>query len=178
MRSAVQNGLCYRFHCDAVVIHETPGGRPELFAASIAGATAAIKAFRASVGSGRHLWPSFDWTPDSGHGRTFLAIPESGVRLSQPHRLDYGLAQISFVARMPNLLTSRYPETVWQYLDKSTTTPLKREWMPFVIDTLKDAGKIVTPKIQHNLSMALCYVDDDTLDKIIRSGIKHGRIAI
>ncbi len=179
MRPVVSNGISYRFHCDAIVIHEPKNESAKILAGSIAGPGMAVKAFRAAVQSGRNFWPSFDWTPASAHGgRSYIMIPDDGLRLSQPHKLDYGLVQISFAARMPNLLTSRYPETVWQHLDKATTTPLKREWMPFIIDTLRDSGRLITPAIQHNLAMAICRVDDAALDQIVRSGIKHGRIKI
>lgn len=181
MRAAATNGLNYRFHCDGVVIHESAiSGRPEILAASIAGPAQAIKALRGSVGSGiRSIWPSFDWLPaGSSGGKSYCMIPESGLRFSQTHRLGFGLVHMCFVAKMPTLLPSRLPETLWQYLDKTTTTPLKREWMDFIVSMLKESGKIITPKWQHNLNMAICHADDATLDAIVRSGIKHGKISI
>ncbi len=149
-------------------------------AASIAGPGVAIKALRASLFGKGGARPSFDWTaPDETWAKsTYLGLPDRGMKCSKPHRLEYGLFHMVMVARDPTLIHSRVAEALWQHLEKTTTTPLKKAWMPEIAEALKAINRLVHPEKEHNLSMAICTADDDVLDKIVSAAVSSGRFKI
>lgn len=149
-------------------------------AASVAGPGVAIKALRASIvnkGGGR---PSFDWTePGENYSKkNYLHLPDCGVKCSKPHRLEYGLFHVSFIARTPTLLHSLTEETLWQHLEKTTTTPMRRDWMGWIASTLKETKRLVKPEYEHGLVMAICTADDAILDKIVSAAVSSGKVTI
>ncbi len=150
----------------------------EILAASVAGPGVAVKALRASLAG--KVRPSFDWTePQQTYSkRNYLRLPESGMKCSKPHKLEFGLYHMTFVAKSPTLLHTRTTETLWQHLEKVTTTPMKRSWMEWVADTLLATKRLVEPEYQFGLSMAICTATDDVLDKIVMAAVSSGKVAI
>lgn len=151
-----------------------------VLAASIAGPGVAVKALRASLygkGNGR---PSFDWTaPGEQYAKkTYLGLPDRGMKCSKPNRLEYGLFHIVMIARDPTLIHSRMPEALWQHLEKTTTTPIKREWMPWIASALVETKRIIHPETEHNCAMAICTADDNVIDKIVMAAVASGRVKI
>lgn len=100
------------------------------------------------------------------------------MRVSQPHRLEHGLEHLVMIARDPTLVHSRRPEALWQHLVKTTTTPLKREWMLWVAEDLKALGRIIHPDVEHNCDMAICTADDDILDRIVMAAVQSKRVTV
>ena len=169
------DGANYVFQCDGIVIHNN-----QLMAASIAGPGVAVKALRASLYGKASVKPSFDWTKpgETWPKETYVGLAEGGVKCSKPHKMSYGLFHVAIVARTPTLLHSRYPEALWQHLEKTTTTPIRREWMSWIAEALKATKRLVHPDLEHNLSMAICTADDDVLDKIVMAAVSSGRVKI
>lgn len=148
-------------------------------AASIAGPGVAIKALRASL-AGKQSRPSFDFTEPTKlySTRNYLTTPEGGVKCSKPHKLEFGLYHMTFVARTPTLLHSPTEETLWQHLERTTTTPIKREWMGWISDTLRATKRLSVPEYEFGLSMLLCTATDDILDKIVKAAVETGKVTI
>lgn len=83
-------------------------------------------------------------------------------------------------ARLPNLILNRSEEALWQHLGETTTTPIKREWMPWIIAALESprVQKLVKPSTCVGCDVGLCLVTDEDLDQLVSAAIKSGKVGI
>lgn len=69
-------------------------------------------------------------------------------------------------------------ETLWRHLQSPRfTTPLLRQWIPWLGQEMRKKGTIVQ-LTQAGCDAALMTADDDTLDGLVRQGVKHRHLTI
>ena len=69
-------------------------------------------------------------------------------------------------------------ETVWQFLQgQQFTTPLLREWMPWLCQEMRNRG-IIVHLTQYGCQAGLILADNDILDDLVSKGIKDGHLTI
>jgi hypothetical protein len=71
-------------------------------------------------------------------------------------------------------------EAIWQHLELTTTTPLKREWMSWLVPILraKRINKLQAPRLCIGCDVAVCTATDEDLDMIVTTAVKEGRVGI
>lgn len=81
-------------------------------------------------------------------------------------------------ANMPNLILNVSEEAVWQHLEATTTTPIKREWMTWIVPGLKAMKKIQVPAVSVGCNVGLCFATDEDLDRLVSAAVKSHRVSI
>jgi hypothetical protein len=104
--------------------------------------------------------------------------PDGGMRCSRPVRLEYGMFHMVAIANMPNLIVNVNEEAIWQHLEKTTTTPLKREWMPWITQVLRATKKITAPEVLHGCNVGTCSANDEDMDAIVKAAVKAKKVTI
>lgn len=94
------------------------------------------------------------------------------------HRLDYGLDHAMFITRQPGFMVVSSEPALWQELnDNRFTTPILREWVPYVAGKLKEQDLLVECE-SFNCSCGFLACTSKELDEIVSDGIKSGEIKI
>jgi hypothetical protein len=97
---------------------------------------------------------------------------------TEVHRLSYGLAHALFTARTPGLLVSLAEESLWQELKTTRfTTPLLRDWMPWLTNQLLDQGLLVEADC-HRCRCGVLQATTADLDAVVSRGLQEGHITI
>jgi hypothetical protein len=161
------------------------GERGELLLASVVAPTQIIKGIRGwlnttkrgmATATGAKVKKSFEH-----EGR--LREPGNLNKLdtgyaTEVHRLSYGLAHALFKARTPGLLVSLAEEALWQELNTTRfTTPLLREWMPWLTNQLLDHGLLVEADC-HRCRCGVLPATTADLDAVVSRGLQEGHITI
>ena len=100
------------------------------------------------------------------------------MRVYRAAKLDYGMAHVVCVARMKNLILNVCEESLWQWLEANTTTPMKREWMPWITTGLRGRNVLCLPKYQIGFRVGLCVATDGILDDLVKAAVKSGRVKL
>jgi hypothetical protein len=152
---------------------------------SAAGPQTSIKALRAVLHTKKMV---FDLSlsrhePDTGgedgdvEGGTRLYRAGDGYTI-RTHHLGLNVHHLVAVADTPGLLMSLDEESVWQaLLADRFTTPLLREWMPYLVEQLLIENAIRRPEA-YGCAPAVLLADDAVLDEIVRRGLNEGTITI
>ncbi len=107
-----------------------------------------------------------------------LQIDEAGYE-TYVHRLEYGLVHAAFVTRDEKFIRFMSPDSIWHKLKSDKySTPLIREWMPYVNEQLIEKRLLKECKCYRLNCGVLDLANDSQLDEIVSEGIKNGRIAI
>ena len=94
------------------------------------------------------------------------------------HKLGYGMAHAVFLTRLPGFLKRVTEETLWQEL-KSTrfTTPILREWMPWIERRLRDEDRLEDAHGFH-CQCGILSATTPSLDAIVSEGLQTRELLI
>ena len=162
------------------------GNRSELYLVSVVSETQRIKAIRAilcggakasiNAAGGKIRRPNDpEWCEARNPGNLY-PTPEGYNVYTQ--KMGYGLAHAIFVTRTPGFMKVVSEESLWQELnDVRFTTPLLREWLPYIEGQLRDHELLENAQV-FNVSCGILNLNTDALDRIVSEGIKSGAIHI
>lgn len=94
------------------------------------------------------------------------------------HKLGYGMAHALFITRMPGFMKVITEESLWQELkDVRFTTPILREWMPYIEQTLRYEGRL---EDAHTFGCRCGILSASTkhLDEIVSQGLQQRELII
>jgi len=97
------------------------------------------------------------------------------MRVYQPSKLDYGMAHIICVSRARSLLLNICDEAIWQWLNANTTTPIRREWMPWLVRMLETTNRIYRPETQFNCDVGFIDATTEHVDKLVKAMVRSGK---
>lgn len=83
---------------------------------------------------------------------------------------------MTMLAKSPALLHATDEESLWQHLERTTTTPILREWIGWITEALEAVGKLRRPTLQDGLSMLICTADDLTLDRLVGAAVCSNKV--
>jgi hypothetical protein len=160
-------------------------GRGELMLVSLVAPTQNIKQIRAILNGGAKAVcmaggvkvkrPSDEEWYSHQPGRL---TPAADGYATYTHKLGYGQAHALFVARTPGFLKVVTPETLWQQLnDTRFTTPLLREWMPYIERSLREEDLLEEAHVYH-CNCGILSAQTRHLDEIVTRGIRDRHILI
>jgi hypothetical protein len=93
-------------------------------------------------------------------------------------KLDYGLWHVLCLAKRESFLPVLTDDAVWQLLNRDPiTTPLLRQWVPWLVGEMKERGAIVE-LTQHGCQAALLLADNVLLDTLVSEGVREGCLTI
>ena len=94
------------------------------------------------------------------------------------HKVDYGAAHAVFITKSPGFLLSTEEEAIWQELNTDRfTTPLLREWMPWLMKTLT-AKKFLVEAECYRCKCGELTCTTANLDVIVGEGIVAGHLKL
>lgn len=94
------------------------------------------------------------------------------------HRLGYGMMHALFMTRMPGFMRVITPDALWSELKNIRyTTPLIREWMPYIETTLREQDLLEDAHV-FNCTCGVLSATTKNLDDIVEKGIQEGIIHI
>lgn len=100
----------------------------------------------------------------------------SGYML-QHHKMQFGNHHALFISKDPNFLVQLSPDSLWAALSSPRfTTPLLREWMPWVTAQLIKEGLLKECRCFRAVSGVLRMKDSAPLDEIVTKGIQSGEL--
>jgi hypothetical protein len=163
----------FGLRCDAVALH----GK-EILLLSVAGPETAVKALTAGLRSSGRDQGRFGYAVRvSGVDETHLTKCPDGYRAYRT-KLDYGLWHVVLLARRDGFLPVVSDEALWRHLHADRfTTPLVREWMPWLSRAMTDRGVIV-PLTRFGCEAGLVLADNDTLDELVGDGLRTNQLHI
>src|SRR3954454_14504010 len=92
--------------------------------------------------------------------------------------MEFGLAHALFITRMKGFMLVVSEESLWQELKENRfTTPLLREWMPYVEGQLRTQD-LLEEALVFNVTCGVLSATTTHLDKIVTDGLKSGEIRI
>ena len=94
------------------------------------------------------------------------------------HKLGYGMAHALFITRMPGFMKVITEESLWHELkDVRFTTPILREWMPYIEKTLRFEERL---EDAHTFGCRCGVLSATTasLDKIVSEGLQQRELII
>jgi hypothetical protein len=114
-----------------------------------------------------------------GTGRPGDMYPDEAGYDIHLHKMDYGMAHAVFVTRNRDFIRYLSPDSLWQHLNSDRhSTPLLREWMPYVAKELVSRRFLRECRCYRCNSGVLSLKDDAHLDEIVTEGIKYGAISV
>jgi hypothetical protein len=155
--------------------------------ASVAGPQTAVKSFAAALNENCKLNVNVDGlevrlsdgsTEPAQRWRGFERAPGQGRYKVVMHRLGFNYIHCTARLKDPRLLPSVTDEALWAQLRSDRfTTPLLREWVPWLKEALLNEGNLEKlPAFQ--CQPGLLAIDDGGLDGIVSKGISEGRLTV
>jgi hypothetical protein len=144
-------------------------------AVSGAGGQTEVKAWRAAVWDNRDY--SFVYSPQLGVGREALAKADAGYNV-WTKALGHHLYQLVAIARTPGLLTCIDEEGVWAFLKEHVTTPVQREWVPWLMGRLREEERLRALACSGFINAGYIACDDEHVDGLVTEGLKSGKLRI
>jgi hypothetical protein len=163
----------FKVRCDAIGLHER-----EILLLSVVGHETSVKALTAGLRSSAKDQKRIEYSAHVGsiHERSLTKCRE-GYRVVRT-KLEYGLWHVLCLAKREGFLPVMTEEAVWQMLQSNRfTTPLLREWMPFLYRRMK-YRQIIVELTQSGCQAGLLLADTETLDTLVTEGICDGKLAI
>jgi hypothetical protein len=160
-------------------------GRGELLLVSLVAPTQNVKQIRAILNGGAKATvmaggvkvnqPSRDEWYAHAPGKL---TPSADGYQTFTHKLGYGQAHALFITRSPGFIKVVTSESLWQELNHVRfTTPLLKEWMPYIGQALRDEG-LLEEAHAFNCSSGVLSANTRQLDEIVSSGLRDGHIVI
>lgn len=166
---------CSRFklRCDAVGLHET-----EILLLSVIGPETGVKALTAGLrSSGRDQKRLVYSVQVGGVNQSDLAKCPEGYRIYRT-KMNYGLWHVLCLAKREGFMPAVTDETIWQQLQSNRfTTPLLREWVPWLLQEMKKR-KVIVELTQSGCDAGLMLADNETLDDMVSQGVKQKHLGI
>lgn len=82
------------------------------------------------------------------------------------------------LSKSKDFLPCKSDEGVWQYLQKHTTTPALREWVPDLTRLLEKGRHLTDAKSVGCIEGALLRMSDEDLDKIVQGCLRSKKFKI
>lgn len=163
----------FQVRCDAIGVHDD-----QILLLSVAGPETSVKALTAGMRSSGQDQKRIDYTVHLGDiHRTHMARCPDGYRVYHT-KLAYGLWHVLCLAKRDGFMPVVSEESLWQLLQGDQfTTPLLREWMPWLCDAMKERGAMVELN-QCGCHAGLLLADNELLDELVGDGIKSGQLRI
>src|SRR5579872_6247522 len=163
----------FQLRCDAVGLYED-----EMLLLSVIGAETGVKALtaglRSSVSDQRRIEYSVHVGPVN---RTRLSKCANGYRVYRT-KLAYGLWHVLCLGQREGFLPAVTDESLWQLLLADRfTTPLLRDWIPWLREEMKRRGSLVE-LTTFGCQAGLLLADGEALDALVSDGIKSGCLRI
>lgn len=160
-------------------------GRGELLLVSLVAPTQNIKQIRAILNGGAKAvcmaggvkvnQPSRESWYEHSPGRL---MPSGDGYQTYVHKLGYGQAHALFITKSPGFMKVVTPESLWQELnDVRFTTPLLRDWIPYIAEQLQEDGLLEEANI-FNCNCGVLSASTKHLDEIVSRGLREGKISI
>jgi hypothetical protein len=110
-------------------------------------------------------------------GRIF---PRGGGYRTEAHRLEYDKVHAMFISKDPGFMIRANEAALWAILKSpSYTTPMLREWLPYVQEQLIKEGMLeYCDCAPATLECALMSATSADVDKIVTRGLEEYRIVI
>ena len=106
-----------------------------------------------------------------------LSAGQSGYRI-YVNKLEYGLCHALFASKEPGFMTTITPEALWEELnDTRFTTPILREWMPYLEKKLRKKS-LLEEAWCFRCNAGFITASSEHLDTIVSEGLQTGEIAI
>jgi hypothetical protein len=163
----------FKVRCDALGLDND-----EILLLSVVGPETSVKALIAGLRSARQDQQRIDYAARVGgiERARLVACPE-GYRVSRA-KLPYGLWHVLCLACRDGFLPVLTEKSLWQQLrGEPFTTPLLREWTPWLYRTMKERG-LLTELTQSGCQAGLLHADSEALDALVCEGIQKGHLAI
>ena len=101
-------------------------------------------------------------------------------------RIDGNWWHLLAMSKDPKFIPYHDDNALWErFTSNKFTTPIIREWMPFILDKLRFGSERVSGRLRplqecscFNCQSAMLNADDEYLDKIVSDGIKTNQIKI
>ena len=98
--------------------------------------------------------------------------------VTEIHRLPYGQAHAFILSRHPGFLAALTDEHLWGVLTQPHhTTPILREWVPWLRRELIDRGKLKEAYC-HRCECAVLEAATGDIDEAVSDGLKDGKLVI
>jgi len=136
----------------------------------VGGAKCSITAGGVRVGKpGANHWDTYQ------PGRLF---PGSDGYATYTHKLGYGMVHAMFITRSKGFLPVVTEESLWQELKSERfTTPLIREWMPYLEERLRAADRLENANC-FNCHCGFLSATTKALDEVVSEGLQQRLISI
>ena len=163
----------FRVRCDAIALHDQ-----EILLLSVIGSETGVKALTAGLRSSDSDQKRIEYSVQFGtlNERRLTKSP-SGYRVHRT-KLAYGLWHVLCLAKRDGFLPIVNDETVWQMLQGHRfTTPLLREWIPWLSKTLRKK-KAIVELMQVGCRAGLMLADGNRLDRVVSEGLRKKHLVI
>lgn len=163
----------FKVECDAIGLHEK-----EILLLSVVGSETGVKALTAGLRSSGRDQKRYEYKAHLGSvNETYLTKCPSGYRVYRA-KLEYDLWHVLCLAKRDGFMPVITDETIWRLLQgERFTTPLLREWTPWLSKEMKQRGVIVELN-QHGCEAGLMIAESDTLDELVSDGIRKKQLVI
>lgn len=170
----------YSLHLDAVAFQLTYHGawaERNLMVISACGPGTAVKACGAML-QDKNLRGSITVYDLPELQTERLSLGAYGFRCAQ-HRLGYDTWHLLAVSKIPGLMANFSPRSVYLKLRSDAyTTPILRQWMPWLTATLMDRQLLGPLECYGNCQSGLLTATIEQLDEAVRDGIVGGHLAL
>ena len=172
-RHGRQRSSHFKVRCDAIGLDGD-----EILLLSVVGPETSVKALTAGLRSSGQDQQRIEYAARVGGINQARLVPcPDGYRVYRA-KLAYGLWHVLCLARRDGFLPVLTEATLWQQLrGEPFTTPLLREWMPWLYRALKERG-LLTELTQSGCQAGLLRADNDALDALVVEGVQKGHLAI
>ncbi len=163
----------FSLRCDAIGHHES-----EILLLSVTGAETSVRALVAGLRSSGRDQKRIDYSAQVGNiNCAALAKSADGYRIVRT-KFNYGLWHILCLAKRTGFMPVLTQEALWQHLQSSQfTTPLLREWTPWLYEQMKNR-RIIVQLAQSGCQAGLLLAENDALDALVSEGLRQGHLTI
>jgi hypothetical protein len=163
----------FQVRCDAIGLNEN-----EILLLSVVGPETSVKALTAGLRSSNRDQRRIDYSAHVGPiDRANLSKCPDGYRIYRT-KLAYGLWHVLCLAKRDGFTPVVTEESLWELLQEDQfTTPLLKEWMPWLGAEMKRRGVLVE-LMQFGCQAGLLLADSEVLDSLVSDGIKQGHLRI
>ena len=172
-RKARYQSSHFKLRCDAIGLHEK-----EILLLSVVGSETSVKALTAGLRASGKDQKRIEYSARVGNlsDRGLAKCPD-GYRIYRS-KLDYGLWHVLCLAKRDGFMPVMTEESVWQLLQgERFTTPLLREWIPWLYRRMKDR-EIIVELSQNGCQAGLLLADSEALDTLIGEGLRQEKLTI
>jgi hypothetical protein len=163
----------FKLRCDAIGLHAN-----EMLLLSVIGSETSVKALTAGLRSSSSDQKRIDYSAHVGSVySSSLARCSEGYRIHRT-KLAYDLWHVLCMARREGFMPVLTEYALWQLLQGSDfTTPLLREWTPWLYREMK-ARQIIVELTQSGCRAGVCLANNDVLDELVSEGIRNDHLPI